>query len=314
MIDTPLELRDTPPAPDFGFARLALATTAALCALLLATHWTTLARMAERWTNDPQYSHGFIVPIFALAVLWSRREMLRTMTWKPAWSGFGVLLVGAAVRILAIQADIEPLGAVSLLPTVVGLVLLVGGWSVLAWCWPALAFLAFMMPLPFSIEMALGQPLRSIATWMSTYALQTLGCPAIAEGNVILLGDIRLGVAEACSGLGMLMTFFALATALAMIVNAPLRDRLVLVASAIPIAILANVIRITATGVAYHLAGRESEIARLIYHDLAGWLMMPLALVMLWLELKFLSNLILEEPETKHVPLGTFGLGAKRLA
>src|SRR5205823_2778560 len=98
----------------------------------------------------------------------------------------------------AIQSDIEPLDALALLPTVFGLVLLAGGWSVLGWSWPALAFLAFMMPLPFTIEMSLAHPLRRIATEMSTYALQTLGCPAVAEGNIIFIGDIRLGVEEAC--------------------------------------------------------------------------------------------------------------------
>jgi exosortase len=180
---------------------------------------------------------------------------------------------------------------------------LAGGWSVLGWSWPALAFLAFMVPLPFTIEISLAVPLRRIATELSTYALQTLGCPAVAEGNIILIDDMRLGVEEACSGLGMLMTFFALATALAMIVNAPLRDRLVLIVSAIPIAVGANVIRITATGVAYHLAGKDSELAKLIYHDLAGWLMMPLALAMLWIELKFLANLFIEEPAAAKAPL-----------
>jgi exosortase len=138
---------------------------------------------------------------------------------------------------------------------------------------------------------------------MSTYALQTLGCPAVADGNIIYIEEIRLGVEEACSGLGMLMTFFALATALAMIVHAPLRDRLILVASAIPIAVCANVLRITATGVAYHLTGKDSELAKLIYHDLAGWLMMPLALGMLWIELKFLANVVIEEPATAKAPL-----------
>jgi exosortase len=136
---------------------------------------------------------------------------------------------------------------------------------------------------------------------MSTYTLQTLGCPASAEGNIILIDDIPLGVEEACSGLGMLMTFFALATALAMIVNAPLHDRLILIASAIPIAILANVVRISATGVAFHLAGKDSQLAQAIYHNLAGWLMMPLALLMLWLELKFLANVLVEQP--KAAPL-----------
>lgn len=308
MNETPQEFV-TEPAKRISVVQVALATAAVLFILLVATHWTTLSRMALRWSSDPQYSHGFVVPIFALAVAWSRRDRLKCLKWEPAFIGLALLLLGSAMRIFGIQSDIEPLEALSLLATSFGLVLLVGGWSVLHWCWPALAFLAFMMPLPYSVEVALGQPLRKIATAMSTYALQALGCAAVADGNVIVLDDIRLGVEEACSGLGMLMTFFALATALAVIVNAHLRDRLILVASAIPIAILANVIRITATGVAYHLAGKESTVAKLIYHDLAGWLMMPLALAMLWLELKFLANLIREEPEPKLAPLGSLGLG-----
>jgi exosortase len=290
-------------APSLRPPQGALLAVGALFLVLIATHWTTFRILVDRWTHDPQYSHGFVVPVFALVVLWSRRAMLEEVTWKPEWVGMGVLVVGFTLRLIAVQSDIEPLETMSLLPTVFGLVLLVGGWSVLAWSWPALAFLAFMLPLPFSIESALALPLRRIATEISTYVLQTLGCPASAEGNIIYIDDIRLGVEEACSGLGMLMTFFALATALAMIVQAPLYDRLILIASAVPIAILANVIRISATGVAYHLAGRESSLAQMIYHDLAGWLMMPLALAMLWLELKFLANLLIDEAAEASRPL-----------
>jgi len=285
------------------FAKQAALVFAALTFVFFLSHWATLANMAERWSSDPQYSHGFIVPVFALVVLWSRRGMLPGVTWTPSWVGGLLMGIGFALRYIAIPSDIEPLDALSLLPTLFGMTLLVGGWSVLGWSWPALAFLGFMMPLPFSAEMALSQPLRRIATEMSTYALQTLGCPALAEGNIIFIEEIPLGVEQACSGLGMLMTFFALATAMAMIVNASLADRLILIASAIPIAILANVIRITATGYAYHLGGRDSQVAHVIYHDLAGWLMMPLALAMLWLELKLMSRLFLEEPEAVPLPM-----------
>jgi exosortase len=317
-IPSEIPLNSTNPLPavpnDFRSAHLALAAAAALSALFVGSHWPTFARMADRWTNDPQYSHGYVVPLFAIVVLWSRRDMIKRLVWEPAWGGLIWLVVGLFLRIIAIDSDIEPLDALSVLPTAFGLVFLVGGKGVLRWAWPALAFLAFMMPLPFSVEVALAQPLRKLATDMSTYALQTLGCPAMAEGNVILLDDVPLGVAEACSGLGMLMTFFALATALAMAVNAPLRDRIVLIASAAPIAICANVIRITATGVAYHLAGKESAVAKMIYHDLAGWFMMPLALVMLWLELKFLANLFIEEPELAPSNLAKRGFGVRQIA
>jgi exosortase/archaeosortase family protein len=90
---------------------------------------------------------------------------------------------------------------------------------------------------------------------------------------------------------------------MALVVPMPWHDRLVLVASAVPIAVLANVARITATGLAYHAWGRQSATAHLIMHELAGWLMMPLALGLLWLELRFLANLFVVEPETRPLPV-----------
>src|ERR1700722_4976421 len=150
--------------------REVLAVAAALLAVLIVSHWTTLKQMVDRWSHDPQYSHGFIVPVFALAVLWARRDGLKQVVWQPAWIGLAPLGVGLAARIIAVQSDIEPLEALSLLPTAFGVVLLVGGWSVLRWSWPALAFLAFMLPLPYAIEMALAFPLRQLATTCSTFA------------------------------------------------------------------------------------------------------------------------------------------------
>src|SRR5262249_8377614 len=138
------------------------------------------------------------------------------------------------------------------------------------------------------VETALAHPLRRLATVASTYCLQTLGFPALAEGNVIVIGALKLGVIDACNGLGMLVTFFALSTAAALIAARPLLDRLVIVASAIPIALVANVVRITGTAVVYETLG--SDVGELLKHDLAGWLMMPLALGLLWLELKVLAK------------------------
>ncbi len=100
---------------------------------------------------------------------------------------------------------------------------------------------------------------------------------------------------EACSGLGMLVTFFALSTAVALIIRRSLTERLVVFLSAIPIALITNIVRITVTGLLYVWAG--SDIARVVFHDLAGWLMMPLALFLLWIELKFLSSLLICAPE-----------------
>jgi exosortase len=259
--------------------------------------------MWERWAGDPQYSHGFLVPVFALVVLWSRRERLPRQLGSSPWWGFGLLALAGLMRFAAAYFYLEPLDGLSLLPVLFGLCLVLGGVPLVRWCWPAVAFLGFMLPLPFQVEMALSGPLRRMATIASTFALQTLGFPALAEGNIIYIDDVRLGVIDACNGLGMLFTFFALATAAALIIDRPLLDKGVVLVSAIPIALIVNIIRITATGVAHLTLGQE--FGKLLMHDLAGWLMMPLALGLMWLELWFLSRLLVEEGPAAPVPLFT---------
>src|ERR1700689_194452 len=106
----------------------ALGVPAALLAVLIVSHWSTFAHMADRWAHDPQYSHGFVVPLFALVVLWSRRAMLKRIAWQPAGLGCPWLALGLILRVVAAASDIEPLDSLSLLPTGFGLVLLVGGW------------------------------------------------------------------------------------------------------------------------------------------------------------------------------------------
>ena len=91
------------------FAGAILFTAVTLTVVLIGSHWRTLGHLASRWASEPQYSHGFLVPLFALGVLWSRRDMLRRVRWQPAWMGLLLLLSGAALRLLAIQTDIEPL-------------------------------------------------------------------------------------------------------------------------------------------------------------------------------------------------------------
>ena len=152
--------------------------------------------------------------------------------------------------------------------------------------------------------------MQSLATAASTYALQTLGLMAFAEGNVIQLNEARIGVVEACSGLSMLITFIALSTAMALVVKRPLLDRLVLVASAIPVALVANVARIVMTGALHEMVGGHT--ATTFYHDLAGWVMMPLALVLYWIEIELFSRILIE---TKHQgPLVLDLAGSRRVA
>ena len=155
-------------------------------------------------------------------------------------------------------------------------------------------FWELLFPLPYRAERLLSWPLQRVATYASTWLLQCLGQPALAEGNTILLGENQLEVAQACSGLRMLVTFITFSTAVCMLVRKPLTDKLLILLSAIPIALLVNITRIVITGLMYLYV--NGETAHVFFHDLAGWFMMPMALALLWVELWVLRHLFVDMP------------------
>jgi exosortase len=273
------EANGSGPPPD---GRLGAALVAAVSGVaLLWAFWPSLVELVEMWESDPQYSHGFLVPAFSLVLLWLRRDQLRAATLRPSYWGLLILAAGCALRLAGGYYYNFWVERIALLPVLLGLVVTLGGWGLLRYSWPAIGFLVFMMPLPSQLASALGNPLQRIGTLASSYLLEVLGVPAVTEGNVILLRDVDLGVVEACSGLRMLITFFAASAAVALLVKQPLWVRIPLFLSAVPIAVLVNVLRITVTGVLHETVG--SRVANLVFHDLAGWLMMPAALALLWL-------------------------------
>lgn len=323
------------------------------------SYWTTLGAMANKWAHEAAYSHGYLVPLIALGLLWVRFERLqmgrpRPRRWAvglllagatagaalPAalftiwgfvpvgvavagaclllwpsgsdsgivsinWWGVPILLAAAGLRWVGVYFYMEWFDWLSLVPSVLGLCVLFGGRRVWNWCWPGVGFLVFMVPLPYTLEVMLRGPLRSLGTVASTYAMQTAGLPAIAEGHIVTVGEFRIGVAEACSGLNMLMIFVALSTAVALVIDRPLWQRAVVLCSAVPIALVANIARIVATGILHVTVG--SEMADFVFHDLAGYLMILLALGLLGAELWLLSRLIIvdeEEPVAVGLPSG----------
>ncbi len=293
-----------PTAPGLPARRLArgLWLLAGLLAVLAWVYWPTLVQMVQRWSGDPQYTHGYVVPLFAGIVLWFRRDSFPTERVRLSWLGVAMLLLAGAQRLAGTLFAYEWLEAGSLLPALVGVTLLALGPAVTRWAWPVAAFLVFVLPWPWQLDQVITHPLRSIATLCSTYALQTMGVPAVSRGNIIVIDQLEVGVVEACSGLGMLMTFFALSTAVALVIQRPTVDRVVVFLSAVPVGVLMNVVRITVTVFLFQAA--SAEVARVVFHDVAGWVMMPLALAVLWLELLFLGRLRLpiEQPRPLPVP------------
>jgi exosortase len=163
------------------------------------------------------------------------------------------------------------------------------GRTIFWWSLPSIVFLWFMVPIPYSAERWLSVPLQAVATRLSTVALVYLGQPAIAEGNVILLGDHTLFVGEACSGMRIFVGIFALAFAFVLFSQWGWWQKVLVLLAAMPVAIVANVARIVVTGLLYQWV--SSEAGQKFSHDIAGFVMIPLAAVILWLMLVFLDKL-----------------------
>jgi exosortase len=283
----------TAPAPKAGrrlsrFAVPAVAVTAVVWAC-----WPTLATFVNIWSTNPQYSHGFLVIPFAAFLLWHRGTLFTPDRRDRAWVGVVLLLVGCVLKLVGGHFAFAWPDRISVIFLIAGVFGTLGGWPALKWAWPALAFLVFMVPMPGRLETLLSTPLQKFATVVSTNILQTLGFFAQADGTVIILSEADLGIVEACSGLRMLLAFVAMCVGFAIVSTRPMWQRWAVIAGSIPIALACNVGRIVVTAVVLETAGRKW--ADLVFHDLAGWLMMPAGLALMWLELMFLRRLIVTD-------------------
>jgi exosortase len=280
--------------------------------LVVWGHAPLLAILAERWWHDPQYSHGPLVPLFSLYLLWRQREEAGAWWGPPRWGvALGLLLVVVLLRAVAGRLLFHQLDAVALQLSVAAVVLGCGGWCLLRRSAAAIGFLIFMVPLPYELERNVGEPLKVAATVGSTFLLQTLGQPALRDGHIILIDEVRLGVVDACSGLKMLVTFAAFSVGAVLLLRRSRFEKLMVLLGIIPIAIVSNIVRITATGLS-HVYVRDPRLVEFL-HDFHGWLMMPIGLGLLALELWVLRNLVVEET-TEHLREPLLAAGLRPLA
>ncbi len=296
-------------APQWLTNLSALAITTLLLGVAYAPNFRDLA---ATWSEDPNYSHGYLVIPIALFILWQRLATqgpaLSSVAVPARWVGWLLLAGVLAVRVVAYERNLQWTESATILPAIACLTWTFGGWSLLRQVWPAIAFLVFMLPLPLPVNNLVSLPLQRIATTGSCFLLQLSGLWSIQEGNVIHLktshGMERLDVALACSGLRMLMMLAATVAATIILIPLPTWKRIILLLSAVPIALVTNMIRIVATGWCYYL-GWNRQAA----HDWSGYLMMPVGLLLVWLELSVLSWLVrIESPEDQKPILPTLML------
>jgi exosortase len=259
-----------------------------------------------QWITDSSWSHGFLIPLFSLYFLnQSKQEILNTRT-KPNYLGL-LLLVG--VILFYVFNTVTPAGygyfrQISAVGALGAVVLFLGGRSLIRYTWLPIIYLIFAIPLPDEILRSATIPMRLWAASAST-AIFNLFPHLDANANGVIIEIVYKGksieppldVAEACSGMRLLMTFFALGVAMAYLHYRPAWQRLVLLASTIPIAIICNIVRVTLTGFIYVLG--DPQYAQGIYHDLLGMLMLPVAFGLYGAVAWFMSNLFVEIDEAK---------------
>ncbi len=255
-------------------------------ALLLA--WVfhlELRRLVVRWFTDPSWSHGLLIPLFSLYFLHQRKDEILSLKPQPYVGGLVLLIACLVFYFLNL---ISPAGyayfrSLSLVVAIFAVVWFWAGNRILSLTWLPIAYLFFAVPLPRRLYVSLTMPMRA---WAATVAAALLDAVPQVETSVrgvvidVLVNgqpiEPALNVAEACSGMRLLMAFVALGVALAYLQVRPWPQRLVLLVSSVPIAVLCNIVRVTVTGFLYALVDRRYTQG--IYHDLLGLAMLPLAL------------------------------------
>jgi exosortase len=240
-----------------------------LAVLLIALYFQVLVGLVSEWWVDSNYSHGFLVPLVTLFLIWKNRNQLRMIDREKSFLGFFIFLAGLSIYIIGTAGTEYFSVRFSLVVVVFGLVLYFCGKKFIKQVWFAIAFLIFMIPIPYVIYYALAFPMQMFSTKVSAFALYLVGVPALRQGNIIYLpGDYALEVAEACSGLRSLVSLLALGALLAYLLQKSRTKQITLFLSTIPIAIIANFFRIFLTAVgAYAIS---TKLAEDFLHEVSG--------------------------------------------
>ena len=238
-----------------------------------------LLRLAQQWWQDPNYTHGFFVPVFSLFLIWESRAKLAALRVKPSWWGLVMLVFALMALVLGTISSGFFLSRVSLLLLICGAVVFLAGWKHLAAISFPLAFLVLMIPSSTLVDQ-ITFPLQILASKAATFLLTGVGVSAVREGNIILLPTARLEVAEACSGIRSLFSLITLTVIYGYLAETRTGLRVLLALIAVPVSILANALRIAVTGLVVQYWGLEG--AEGTPHLLSGWLIFGGSLLLIF--------------------------------
>lgn len=252
-----------------------------LVALIVAIYWGVALKLVHDWYSDPDFSHGFLVPLFSGYLVWTKRERLRTIAVRQSWAGVPLVVLAIITLFLGVYGAELFLARISLVMLLAGLVWTLAGRPMLRELRFPILVLLLGIPLPKVLYNQITFPLQLLASKLASAALPLFQVPVMRDGNIIQLPSMQLEVAEACSGIRSLMSLFTAAIFYGYFLEPSPKRRTILALAAIPIAVLANGARIVGTGLGVQYWDPQKALG--FFHEFSGWLIFVVSLGLLYL-------------------------------
>jgi exosortase len=270
-----------------------------IAAGFVTLYWEVVAKLVMAWYTDDNYSHGFLIVPLAAYLAWERRERFRAAATRP--SAFGLVVVLGSLMVLTggILGSELFTTRIAIVGSLVGVILFLFGWARLRVLLFPLAMLLLMIPIPAIIFNQLAFPLQIFASRVGEGALEAVNIPVLREGNVLILANTTLEVAEACSGIRSLVSLITLAIVFGYFSDPRPWVRTLITVSAVPIAVLTNGARVAGTGIAAHYYGAAA--AEGFIHEFAGWLVFVSAFALLALLQQLIARILPQPSSTTTV-------------
>jgi len=249
--------------------------------LLFLIYLPAIIDLVADWYNDANYSHGFLVPVISFYLIWKDRRALLGIMSKPSAPGLIIVIIGMLLFILGNGASEYFTVRLSLVVTIFGLALYHFGSEIIKKSWFAIAFLVFMIPIPYVIYFSATFPMQLLASKVTTVLLNIIGMPVVRQGNIIHLPEQALEVAEACSGMRSLVSLLALGAIYAYVSQKKMTAKIILFFSAVPIAVLGNIFRVFATSVIVYTT--DLNITDEPFHSIMGASVFVVAFILLFI-------------------------------
>jgi exosortase D (VPLPA-CTERM-specific) len=256
--------------------------------LILPAFWGGISELIGRWEKQEEYSHGYMIPLVTAYLIWQRRNLLRTLEFKPTWLPVSLVILGLIVSVIGELSALYILIHLSIILIILAMAWSLMGWNAFKYVIIPLGLLTFAIPLPYFLEATITADLQLISSRLGVAFIRLFGIPVFAEGNVIDLGAYQLQVVEACSGLRYLYPLMGIGFIVVYLYQVELWKRVVVFLSTIPITIFMNSLRIGIIGILVEYWGQGMADGFLHYFE--GWIIFIACLAILVGEMWLLNR------------------------